>query len=418
MEKQKRKEFIQKWTEIGYLVLLAAFLAYRSFFNTMIRKQMGFTRHPKVEWCWLAGMLLVIAIRTLYLRCYSKLELLIAVSFCVVVLLAWRQSDTYWMRMMALLVVGAKGIPFDKIVKIFLITVGGVIGIAMILSLAGVITNLEYIRYIPNPDNPAEPIAISRFAFGTTYPTTFSEFMFFLSAAWLYLRRRSVKIYDLALLAAVAVLLYKGADAMTDVVCVAALIVIGFLVILLRHVSSRAMEIVHMLCAPLIAVTGVCAAAMTALMIGYDSSQSSWLTMDTLMHLRLSLGHEGLVEYGIHPFGARVDYRTTGANVELVNRADYFNLDCSYHLILINFGIVVLLFLIALFTVSSLRAWQKKDLVLLLIIVVISLESVMENRLIQLQYNIFLLIFFAQLLSEHGETYAVLDFSKTAEEDK
>ena len=64
----------------------------------------------------------------------------------------------------------------------------------------------------------------------------------------------------------------------------------------------------------------------------------------------------------------------TGADPSLMGRKDYFNLDCSYHMILINFGIIVLLFIVGFFTISALRAWQKYDIALLLIIVVISLE--------------------------------------------
>ena len=412
------KERVRKWAEICYMVCLAVFLVYRAFDNTMIRKEFGITRCIPLEYCWMAVMILVIIVRIVYLKSYSKLELLAAVSFCAAMFLAWRCSGRYWIEMISLLVAGAKGVSFDKIIKIFLITVGAVIGIAMVLSLAGVVTNLEYIRYVPDPSAPGGSIGLKRYAFGTTYPTTFSEFVFFLSAAWLYMRRRSVKIFDVIGLAAVAVLLYKGADAITDVACVAALAVIALGVVIFRHIYGgtgvdehehrQIPKVLHILCAPLVAVTGVCAAAMTVMMICYDSAKSSWLTMDSLLHLRLSLGHAGLKEYGIHPFGALVKYRMTGGDVDLVNRADYFNLDCSYHLILLNFGVIILLFIVGFFTIAGVRAWQMQDLVLLLIIVVISLECVMENRMIHPQFDVFLLVFFADVVSRSGKRYTVI----------
>ena len=416
------KERVRKWAGICYMVCLAVFLAYRAFDNTMIRKEFGITRCVPLEYCWMAVMILVIIVRMVYLKSYSKLELLAAVSFCAAMFLAWRCSGRYWIEMISLLVAGAKGVSFDKIIKIFLVTVGALIGLSVILSLTGVVTNLEYIRYVPDASAPGGSIGLKRYAFGTTYPTTFSEFMFFLSAAWLYMRRRSVKIFDVIGLAAVAVLLYKGVDAITDVACVAALAVIALGVVIFRFIYGGAgvpannslrkdrqiPRILHILCAPLVAVTAVCATAMTVMMICYDSTKSSWLTMDSLLHLRLSLGHAGLKEYGIHPFGALVKYRMTGGDVDLVNRADYFNLDCSYHLILLNFGVVILLFIVGLFTLACVRAWQMQDLVLLLIIVVISLECVMENRMIHPQFDVFLLVFFADVVSRSGKRYSVI----------
>ena len=168
----ENREKEQKWTEYGYIVCLAVFLAYRSFFNTMIRHDFGIKRCKPAELCWMVFMVLLIMIRALYLRCYSKVELLIAVSFCICILLSWRHARVYWFLMVPLLIVGAKGISFDRIVKTFLIVVGAVIGISLILSLTGVITNLRYVRYIDSAvsserieqrDTHLEPLTPRRF---------------------------------------------------------------------------------------------------------------------------------------------------------------------------------------------------------------------------------------------------------------
>ena len=403
----ENREKVQKWIDTAYIVCLAVFLAYRTFFNTMIRHDFGIKRCKPAELCWLVFMVLLIMIRALYLRCYSKVELLIAVSFCICILLSWRHARVYWFLMVPLLIVGAKGISFDRIVKTFLIVVGAVIGISLILSLAGVITNLRYVRYIDSAVS-SERIEAARYAFGTTYPTTFSEFVFFLSAAWLYLRRKVLRFYDVVLLAAVTVFLFLGPNAMTDSVCVALLALIAGVMIFLRHKSEQASETARKICTPLIGTTGLCAVVMTVLMLLYDKMVESWRVLDSIFHNRLFLGNVGVRDYGIHLFGKKVKYHTTGADVSLVGRPDYFNLDSSYHLILINFGIIILLFIVGFFTVSAWRAWQKCDLALLLIIVVISLECVMENRMIQPQYDIFLLMFFADMRSARGEKYLML----------
>ena len=190
------REKVQRWVEIVYLVCLAIFLVYRSSDNTMIRKELGITRCIPAEYCWMAVMLLLIVVRIVYLRSYSALELVVAAAFCAAMFLSWRYSGRYWIEMTSLLIVGAKGVSFDRIARVFLVTVGAVVGISLVLSLTGMVTNLEYIRYVSDPSAPGGSFGVKRYAFGTTYPTTFSEFVFFLSAAWLYLRRRTAKIFD------------------------------------------------------------------------------------------------------------------------------------------------------------------------------------------------------------------------------
>ena len=407
----ENREKAQRWTDIAYIVCLAVYLAYRTFFNTMIHHDFGIKRCKPAELCWMALMALLIMFRTLYLRCYSKVEFLIAVSFCVCILLSWRHARVYWLPMVPLAIVGAKGIPFDRIVKTFLITVGAMIGISLILSLTGVITNLEYVRYVDSKD-PSKGIAATRYAFGTTYPTTFSEFVFFLCTGWLFLRRKAVQYYDVVLFAAIAVFLYLGSNAVTDSICVVLLALVAILMIMLRHRPVQSSETVHKLCKPLVGTTALCAAVMTVLILLYDKTNKTWQTISRVFHSRLFLGNVGVRHIGIHLFGKKVKYHTTGANVNLVGRPDYFNLDCSYHLILINFGIIIFLFIVGFFTISAVRAWQKYDIALLLIIVVISLECVMENRMIQPQYDIFLLMFFADLQSARGEKYLILGRNK------
>ncbi len=404
-----RNANIRKWTDAAYIVCLAVFLVNRVFRNTMIAKDFGIKRFKQGEMILLLITLVLVFIKIVYLRCYTLYELVIAVLFCAASFLAWMHARTYWFTMLPLLMVGAKGVPFDKIVKTFLIAVGSMIGLSMILALTNVITNLRYVRLVTDPSMPNGVREVYRYAFGTTYPTTFSEFVFFLSAGWLFIRRHRLKIYDTVVFVVLAIFLYKGSDAKTDAMCLIGLTVVVVFALIFRKVSPRVQSVLHKLCAPFIFLMCLCAIIMTALMIGYDESKPFWNVLDTRLHLRLSLGHTGLERYGINLFGAKVKYKATGGDVSKVSRTDYFNLDCSYHLILINFGIIVMIFVIGLFTLAAYRAWKEKDLVLLLIIAVISVECVMENRLIQLQYNIFLLMFFADIQSADGSLYCILN---------
>ena len=54
---------------------------------------------------------------------------------------------------------------------------------------------------------------------------------------------------------------------------------------------------------------------------------------------------------------------------------------------------------------------------LLLLLTVIAAESFMENRLIQAQYDIFLLIFFASLRQEGGRSFCMLELPRSTAQE-
>ena len=177
---------IEKYTEIAYYILLVWFLAYRTFFNTMFRKDFGIKRVEGAETAWLVLMAALILFKLLKLQYYSRAEIAVSCILILLGILIRRTSDTYWILMFPLLTVGAKKVPFDRILKLFL---------------------------------KADGSLRVRSAYGTTYPTTFSEFVFFLSCAWLYLRRKKLNLVDLVLCGAVGVFLKIKCDAKTDALC-------------------------------------------------------------------------------------------------------------------------------------------------------------------------------------------------------
>jgi len=64
-------------------------------------------------------------------------------------------------------------------------------------------------------------------------------------------------------------------------------------------------------------------------------------------------------------------------------------------MVLVNLGIVVFLLLIWIFTKIAYQAWKQKDYIMLAIIALIAVQCIMENRMAQVQYDIFLLAYWA-----------------------
>ncbi len=404
MSETNRK--IEKYTEIAYYILLVWFLAYRTFFNTMFRKDFGIKRSEPIETAWLVLMAALILFKILKLRCYSYLELAAACVLILLGILVRRTSDTYWILMFPLVTVGAKKVPFDRILKIFLITVGGMLAVTAAAACAGLITNLVYLQ--PEPDGSLRV----RSACGTTYPTTFSEFVFFLSCAWLYLRRRKLNLADPALCAGIGVFLKMKCDAKTDALCMLLLAAIAGWLLIRGRLPGKATGFFHRISVLLTGTMPLLAGGIILAARFYDPDNPLMFRINTILNTRLSLGKKGFRKYGVSLLGTAVKYKTTGGKLEEVK--NYFNLDSSYLMILINFGILMFLVLLALFVWSAFRAWEEQDVMLLLLLTLIAAESFMENRLIQAQYDIFLLIFFASLRQEDGRCCCMLERPQAA----
>jgi hypothetical protein len=109
---------------------------------------------------------------------------------------------------------------------------------------------------------------------------------------------------------------------------------------------------------------------------------------------RLELGHEGFIRYELSLFGQFVDQNGLGTSTSF--EGDYFYLDSSYINILLRFGLVILDVVLAIITTLSLRERRRDSYFRLMILTVVSLQSMIEHHLIEIAYNPFLLLLFAE----------------------
>lgn len=118
------------------------------------------------------------------------------------------------------------------------------------------------------------------------------------------------------------------------------------------------------------------------------------LKLNNILHLRVSLGHRGIIENGIHLFAS--DVPVYGA----FSSADgYYNfLDCSYVSILVICGLIPLLFYLA--SMTGIMFKHKDYRFGLVLLAVCALVCVEEQHLAELSNNFFLLLLFADFSSK------------------
>lgn len=131
------------------------------------------------------------------------------------------------------------------------------------------------------------------------------------------------------------------------------------------------------------------AAVTIVLTVLYNSGNPVFYRLNNLLHMRLGLGHKGIVEYGIHLFATRVRVYGSFASID-----GYYNfIDCSYVSILVRSGIIPLLFFVGSMTAIQLR--HKKYLFGAVLLAVCALSCVEEHHMAEIPYNFFILMLFA-----------------------
>lgn len=105
---------------------------------------------------------------------------------------------------------------------------------------------------------------------------------------------------------------------------------------------------------------------------------------------RLFLANKSLELFGFGLFGKQVDWNGNGLTIEGVrNYQTYLYVDNLYIRILQKFGLLVLVLMLALLTLTLFKAIKKDQWVIAFILIVMSFQSMIDDLNMYLHYNIF-----------------------------
>ncbi len=282
------------------------------------------------------------------------------------------------------MVVGAKNVPFKKILQIYLIISVSIVLLAFCASLLDVIENLQYER---------DDGYVVRNSFGILYTTDFASHIFSIVLVAFYLLKDRLRIYHYVVAIVLAVLVYRFCDTRVDVICI--FILIGaFIVVNLwdrGHLLSKKFRtgekntLLFRWCMPIFA--GI----MLALTALYSSDNRIIYRINTVLSDRLMYGKQGLSRFGLTLFGQYAPMEGNGSTV--VHLKDYFFVDCSYEYVLIRYGLIFLLVVLAVYVLCCRKF--RKDYYFLAAVLVISINCMIAHHLVELAYSPFALALFA-----------------------
>lgn len=382
-----KDKHIDPW-ETAYLIIFAIILVFTMWGTTMF-PDIWPSRFGLFTYVLIMGY---VAAKGIKKFTYTKAEVVFALIIGISFLICAFKNDMYsFLFMLAFLIVGAKNVSIDKILYVYLIIGIIIVAAAAICSHYGIIENLQYWK--------GEQM---RFAFGTVYPTDFAAHIFYLTIAAVCLFNRKINIIEPVIIFIIACIVYKSTIASTSFICM-----VGFALFLLIYCIIKMFkgEIKDNWFFKMLSIAPIGFAALFIVMTAaYDANNSTWLLINDKLSDRLTNSKLGLDTNGFNLFGKYIEERGWGKSV--IEKADYFYLDDSYIRIMLEYGIIVLIVVLAIMFVSSRRAAKAGRITMVIAIAFIALHSFMEHHLVEIAYNPFILCVFANMNSDRRKTDA------------
>lgn len=266
----------------------------------------------------------------------------------------------------AMLIVGAKNVPWRKIAYCYLCVAVGMQLIAFYGVNTGIVADMTYVS----------ERGIRR-SFGIIYPTDFEAHMLFIMMVYVSLRDRRLTFIEIVIMELFGYATYQQTGARNDFICITVLCVLLCVVKLLSifNIQLSKYKIMKAGAVIMFVAAVVCIVGVSF----YDPASEAWNRLDELLSERVSLSYQGLAEYGIQPFGSFVlqDKAILGY---------YFFLDNSFIRIAIRYGWVFLsLITYVYFACFNKIVDYRKDYMVVVLMVMV-LFGITEHHLLEIAY--------------------------------
>ena len=362
-----------KKIELLYFIALSFYLSVQMFSSTLISALFDFTLLR------LLCFFIVVCLLTLKLIIENNYKhfwiyILILALFSFVGLRATNIRD---LIILGYLTLEARNIDLRKIIKIDVILIGLVLSCALIMFFSGAFNSVD-------TTTTRSGDMIKRLSLGFGWTTYAPNYFFSLVIGVLCINPKKKNKWFLAIVAIfINFLLYKATNTKAAYYETLALIFLVILIDILKIDLTKHKTIRIFL--PLTYI--VCATFTIWLSVNFSNSSPVMRMINELTTYRLSLSHQALEVYPVGLLGNSVEWVTGNA----IGGDSYFYVDSSYIQILIQYGILVFIYIVTLFTILMRHFQYRKNNIILLCLIMIAIHSITEPQLLNLAYNPFLL---------------------------
>lgn len=375
----------------GQLVYEIAFVFYFTDFFLQFTTYMNFFASNTFHMISYIALGLVI-FKLFFIDQQTNRDFLINLLVLGLLVLTWRTSEDFMLFAMGIFILGAREVDFKKIIYLYFYIGLIVLLFVVISSLTGIIQNLVYRR--------EQTTGTIRQSFGVVYPTDFAAHVLYLALAYcyLYFTRLTAKSYIVFCLLAALLIYY--CDARLSAVALLLLIPVTMIGKNAQQGKRLAKKIANYYWT----IPILSAYVMFLLTYFYRQSNPLLQKINSLLSGRLALGERGFNQYGFSILGQHMVERswggTTGMKMFMTDQSKYFFIDSSFIRIMILYGIIAFVLILGIMTIISFRSVSFGSYALATILVIVSISAVVEQRLLDISYNPFLIALLADVYQQ------------------
>lgn len=231
---------------------------------------------------------------------------------------------------------------------------------------------------------------------GFSHPNVFGTFVLSIMSEYIYLKYRKLNILDVAIIVIVIWIIGYYADSRTSQMC------LGILIIFSLFVRKNEKKFGKKINNVISNTFFICAAI--SFISAFLYSRNNWLMIkiNEIITGRLNFIVQFFKEYKISAFGNEIIIIGTKLSSETGLKP--WILDNAYSLILLRYGIITFLMLGVYLNLFFKKAYENKEYIIILIMLVFLLFGLLESGIVKVEYNIFWL-YFSKLLYDKKTNY-------------
>lgn len=323
---------------------------------------------------------------------YSGRQLLfVVVAFLIVVITGYNSHQLALLYLSFALVVGAKGIEYEKILKVCFITGFTICFISVVGSWLGFIENKVYHLSVDNMEMMGASSS-KRYCYGYGWPTGCGIHISFVCLTY-WLLKKGLLNWKKMFFFFFAFWFVFSINKTRQASLIILLMILFSLC--LKYCESHQIKPSNILLKSLIISIPLFAILSMYATIAYDDGDLAWVAANLVFSSRLELGQDAIEQYGIPWLGQYV--LMVGGDA---NTFDYNYVDSSYVQAFLLWGVVLTTALLFFFVIMCNSAYKRGDAAFLFAVLVAGLSSISSQYLFQIMQCPLLLA----LLSNHPIT--------------
>ena len=342
----------------------------------------------------------IFVIKFFYDAFYYRRIILYLAFLAIIVGLSYVFCMNKTMIFYLIIFMGSINVPGERILKVSCFTQSILLFLLVVGSQLGII--LDYVR--ADADR-------TRHFLGFSWTTTGAILFLFIILQYIYLRHGELSWIETLAIILISMFFYLMTDSrFAFAICVCSALFFA----MFKNLINKG-RITVLFKKILIIVPELVALFAIAIHYFYNDSNPVYKRINSLLSGRLLLGRNAIKQYGIPLFGQKIEW--IGYSISEKLKGEYNYVDCSYIQILLEYGLLFLIIVLAFYSLMIKKSIDNKQYYFTWILLIILIFSVIEPRLLNLTFNpIPLLVVsgYNNLVEKHTRSYRFdVDIKKT-----